>query len=267
MITIVRFLRSFWVGITAFIITVVFFCGSGYPAHAPEEFFDSATSYFEKKDYDDAIKQYEALISSGCISGNIFYNLGNAYFKNGQIGKAILSYERAMLLIPGDSDLAVNLRYVKSLMKQSDPMGQTSPWAVVFRKALMYNTLGEYFCIISFVYVIVAVLLTWILITRRRNPMAMSFLTLTVGLIVLLLSVTGSKIYHLERCGIVLQEITDARYEPRENSETNFPLFEGMKVYVLREERHWVRIKRTDGRIGWIKSGDIERLSSIFLGT
>ena len=70
--------------------------------------FYKANALYEEGKYDEAIEVYTGLIDQGLESGNLYYNIGNCYFKKGELGKAIVNYERANKLIPDDSDLKSN---------------------------------------------------------------------------------------------------------------------------------------------------------------
>jgi len=83
----------------------------------PGYIFYKANAFYEDGKYDDAIKVYSGLIDQGLESGNLYYNMGNSYFKKGELGKAILNYERAKKLIPGDSDLKANYDFVLSKVR------------------------------------------------------------------------------------------------------------------------------------------------------
>ena len=74
-----------------------------------EQIFQQANEYFVQKQYDKAIESYRQLVSSGYEGTSLFYNLGNAYYRSGKIGYAILYYEKALRLSPGDEDIKHNL--------------------------------------------------------------------------------------------------------------------------------------------------------------
>jgi tetratricopeptide (TPR) repeat protein len=84
-------------------------------ASAPQTIFFKANTRYHDGAYEDAAREYQRLLESGIESGNLFFNLGNAYFKVGDVGRAILNYERAALFMPSDPDLAANLAYARSL--------------------------------------------------------------------------------------------------------------------------------------------------------
>ena len=96
-----------------FILLLFFSGGSCFAADTPsaEELYFEANRAYKEDRYPEAIDGYLELIGQGYVNGHLYYNLGNAYFRAGQIGRAILNYKRAELLIPRDADLNFNLRY------------------------------------------------------------------------------------------------------------------------------------------------------------
>ena len=83
--------------------------------------FSKANRQYEDGNFNEAAGIYEQLISRGVISGNIYYNLGNAYYKTGRIGKALINYERAKKLIPDNEDLFANISFIKSALDVQQP--------------------------------------------------------------------------------------------------------------------------------------------------
>jgi len=96
-----------------FILLLYFSGGSCFAADKPsaEELYFEANRAYKEDRYPEAIDGYLQLIGQGYVNGHLYYNLGNAYFRAGQIGRAILNYKRARLLIPRDADLNFNLHY------------------------------------------------------------------------------------------------------------------------------------------------------------
>jgi tetratricopeptide (TPR) repeat protein len=77
--------------------------------------YNRAGRAYEAEQYEEAVALYEAIAKRRIRAGRVYYNLGNAYFKAGQLGKAILSYERARRLLPRDEDIEANLGFVRLL--------------------------------------------------------------------------------------------------------------------------------------------------------
>ena len=113
-----------------FIVIASFFSFCGFFAQgatndtAADKLFYQANAAYKESKYDRAIENYEKLIKSGLESPNLYYNLGNSYFKKGEAGKAIVNYERAKRFIPNDSDLKSNYDYAhSSLNLERKPFG------------------------------------------------------------------------------------------------------------------------------------------------
>ncbi|HUI25620.1 MAG TPA: BatD family protein, partial [Candidatus Kryptonia bacterium] len=87
---------------------------------SPNTVFFHANALYGEEHYAEAAAEYEKILAGGRESSSVYFNLGNAYFKAGDVGRAILNYERARRLIPRDPDLHANLDYARSLSDQSD---------------------------------------------------------------------------------------------------------------------------------------------------
>jgi len=82
----------------------------------PNQLFYKGNSFYEKRDYAKAVESYLAASDLGVMSGHLYYNTGNGFFKLEKIGYAILYYEKAKRIMPGDSDLKSNLDFAKSMV-------------------------------------------------------------------------------------------------------------------------------------------------------
>ena len=83
---------------------------------SPQEAFARAEAHYQEQRFDDAIAAYEAMRAQGIEDGVLYYNLGNAHFKAGKIGLAVLNYERALELMPGDAETRTNLTFANELI-------------------------------------------------------------------------------------------------------------------------------------------------------
>ena len=217
--------------------------------------FNRANVYYEQANYDEAIKQYSSVLESGYESGNLFYNLGNCYFKKGELGRAILNYEKARRLIPKDLDLESNYEYACSLVK-----GQT----VVSKKSLLLGALNNLFekftingltILLSLLYILILVNILISLFFKQFKKyvlmlivfMGVFFITCFIGL--------NSKRAFLNKEAIILAEQVDAKFEPIDKATTYFTLYAGMKIEVIESRDNWYKIKRQDDKAGWVQNG------------
>ena len=120
-----------------------------------------ADKAYQENDFAGAIEQYEAILEAGQESAAIYYNLGNSYYKSENIAKAILNYERALLLNPGDADTRFNLELAKS--KTIDKVTPTSEVFIVTWFRSLTNMMSEAawakLAVTSFILVLVGLLL------------------------------------------------------------------------------------------------------------
>jgi len=244
------------------IIVLCFFVITGFAAaqvaNDPAGLFDSASGYFEKKDYDKALSLYLKILDQGVESGNLYYNIGSCYLHKGDIGRAVLNFERARLFIPHDSDLLANYRYARSKMKQRDVQKRVPLW---LKKINSYFasftfteiTIGVFACLYLF-----AAFFIGVLFVKRVSILMGFFAFFFFCAIIILIMPLGEKAEGSKNKGIVVASIADARIEPFEDAESRFPLYGGMSVNVLKQIKGWSKVKRPDGKIGWVEKGNVD---------
>ncbi len=224
-------------------------------------FYQANASYGEE-DFKKAIAGYEEILALGFESGALYYNLGNAYFKNGSLGKAIVNYRRAARYLPRDADVKANLSYAQSLIK-GGPLQVRRTWFIrLFYSFAQTFSLNEITAATSLLYLALAVsIILFILFKEMRKPLAY-----VCGLLFLLLVLCFSAFlvqYNrvvVRKEAVVVVEQTDSRFEPFGDATTFFTLREGESIVVVKSKDEWVKVRRADGKQGWIKKSDIEFL-------
>jgi tetratricopeptide (TPR) repeat protein len=246
---------------------VVLIYSALYPAETfaidAGEAFSRANLACETGEYDKAISGYESILNTGLKSGELYYNIANCYLNNGSIGKAILNYKRAMRFIPRDSALLINYRYALSQMKQRDVVSKEPYPIIILRETFDFFTLKETFLIlIIFYYLTAAVMIIKKFAKTRLLILWLTEVVLILTVIIVAMPLSG-KINDSEKEAVVLSKTTDAKLEPMDEAASIFPLYEGMKVYILRAKKDWCKVKRPDGKIGWVVAKGIESVTSI----
>ncbi|HLF18121.1 MAG TPA: tetratricopeptide repeat protein [Candidatus Omnitrophota bacterium] len=214
---------------------------------------------YKEGNYERAIEQYEAVLQGGKTSGFLYFNLANAYYRQGHLGKAILNYERAKRLIPRDSDLNFNYQYVRSKANLFEGQIGTSFWQQAIEQHVDFYSLEE------MVYALTAALLAMgiihLLSLYQRWPKRVkNFMVGSLSLVVLIFF--AGLVIQLNREGssaVVLSK-SDAKFEPRQDSTTHYKLPEGVKVKVLKKDGAWVKVQRSDGKLGWMPQENIEEI-------
>lgn len=215
--------------------------------------FNRANVYYEEGNFDEALKQYSGILESGAESGNLYYNLGNCYFKKGELGRAILNYEKARRLMPLDSDLDSNYEYARSLIK-----GAGAP----LRKSMFHRTLNSLFgkltvdnltILVSALYIVVLASILASFFFRAFKKYAL-ITALFAGLFFIagFVSLTR-KISAVNKEAIIITERADAKFEPMDKATTYFTLYEGMKVEIISSMGHWRKVTRQDNKSGWVE--------------
>lgn len=223
----------------------------------PERAFYRANMYYESGDYAKALEENETILAEGVKSGNLYYNIGNAYFKSGEIGEAMLNYQRALRYMPRDSDLLSNYSYAKSLMKQPDVPPSRF---VAFRwmdRALSFITLKQAIMIACALYFIIVLHVIVTKVFKRYTVYSTVIIIVLSAVLIALFIPLVQKVKELREGGIVTAAITDARFEPLEGATSHYALYEGMKVYIIGSKDDWLKVKRPDGKIGWVPKNDV----------
>ncbi|MBF0463650.1 MAG: tetratricopeptide repeat protein [Nitrospirae bacterium] len=225
-------------------------------ADSAEEVFKKASAFYVSGKYDDALKQYETLVKEGYESGNLYYNMGNCYIKKNNIGNAILYYEKAKRLIPSDNDLRANSEYADSLVKNRQSIGNIKSWIERrIDKVFDIFTTNGLTVFLLLLYVFIMAILTISIYFEKIKKYANMIILIATCLFLLSSYVFYERISLKE--AVVLVERADVRYEPFEKATVFFTMYEGMMADVVDVNNEWYKIKRSDGKTGWVRISDI----------
>ena len=234
------------------------------PAPATAITKKNADDEYKKGNYIQAIRDYEELLKKG-PSVELYYNLGNAYYRTDNITRAVLNYERALLLSPGDDDIRFNLQMARS--KTIDKITPKSEmFFVTWYKSLVNFTSIDGWANTAIVSIAIALLLILcylfgkkILIRKAGFYGAMFFVLLFIA----------SNIFAYEqrriltrRTGAIITSTSAAlKKTPVANSEYNTIIHEGSRVEIIDDTmKDWKLVELEDGREGWIQSSQMERI-------
>lgn len=214
-------------------------------------------------DYDAAVAAYEELDRQGVLSPDLFFNLGNAYYRRDRLGPAIWAYERAAALDPDDDDVRYNLAQARKAAarrardkiegEDRDPL-----WVRVVT-ALPPST--ETWLFVAAYVGLFAVLF----VRRRAGADARTALGAGAALLGVAALFTGGLLLgrtHLERVpfAIILPDAAAVREGADVNYRTSFELHAGLRVRLLERDQDWLRIRLGNGLEGWVRRQDVGRL-------
>ena len=250
--------RAFYLRLGVWLFAFAFGCWPGVFAasseDAPPAGFAQGNALYAAGKYADAASAYESVVRAGTYSANLFYNLGNAYARLGQRGRAILSYRRALLLQPGHVEAKANLSYLQG--HDGGSAGAGNSWLSteldlpdIDLLALLAAAAGWLGCICLFC-------------TRgsRRSRFAAATGCWAVC------AWAGGAIWWLDdgakdpTRAIVLADSARALYAPADNSTVLASLPAGSAVRVLSAQGDWVYARLPDGSPAWLAATDVERV-------
>jgi tetratricopeptide (TPR) repeat protein len=214
-----------------------------------------ANRLYEDGRFTEAAAQYQALVDGGAVDGTVYYNLGNAYFKAGDLGHAILNYRRAQRLIPRDPDVDANLQLARALTKDRlEAEGGGTPVSFVRRVLVEWVTLDEASALALGLWVVLCVLVVGAVLWRRgRTGLRHGILVVSTLLALSILSV-GVQLYEErgQKPAVVVVQSVEAHSGPGTDYLTEFSLHAGAEVRVLEERGGWARIGLPGDLQGWV---------------
>jgi len=220
--------------------------------------FDRANKLYEQGKFPEAAGAYEALAAGGGNNASLWFNLGNAAYKSGQTGRAIVAYRMAERLTPRDPALRANLQFVRGKV-YSDERTRVPTWKAAVRIA----TLNEWTALTAMLFwAWCAVLMTGEM-TRRRYTKS-----LLAGLGLLLFSgtagaIAASDLWNENEAVVVAREVT-ARFGPLDESQAAFQLRDGAEVILLDAKGSWLQVRDAEKRTGWMRRDEAVVLPSAF---
>jgi tetratricopeptide (TPR) repeat protein len=211
----------------------------------------SALEAYKSGDYQSAVTGLEAIAQSGVHSGALYYNLGNAYLKNGDIGRAILWYERSAQLIPKDPDLRFNLDYARSLAEDATDEAPISLVRIFFFWKYQIGKGTMIALAIGGNLIFWCLAIAW-RITGNRTLRRVAIIVLIPSMVFILTA--GFNYYESanRRQAIVLPEMVSIRSGWEEISTELFVLHAGAKVQVVKSTTDHLLIRFTEDKIGWV---------------
>jgi len=219
--------------------------------------FQQANQLYEKGDYTRALELYQSLARDRQANAALYYNLGNAYYRLQQPGRALVNFERALRLAPRDADIRQNLAFVRQAVKE--PVPSFADQVISGVNGLI--SLNGLTLLCSFFYVLLIAGIVTYLFRRSQWLLAANICLLLVALLFggwLLLKVDQEA---ATRWAIVVAGPAEVRNGPGSENSIGFTLPEGRKIVVLGEKDDWIAIGlKAEGLKGWVEKKYIEEI-------
>lgn len=228
------------------------------------KWMEDAIKAYQQADYEGAMALYASVLASGQHSTAVYYNLGNACYKAGYPGKAILNYERALLLDPHNKEVTENLNFVQL------QIGSSVEAIPPFFLQAWWETLRSVFS--SAVWASLGLLLLWSgavgvglwMIGKTRERRKRGFKLALAGFLLcilpLLLAFSRKNAETNSRFAVVLMDNSSLKMAPSEESEEQITMRAGWKVECVDELSEWFKVRLPNGDTGWMKMTSLEKI-------
>ncbi|MEO8240145.1 MAG: tetratricopeptide repeat protein [Flavobacterium sp.] len=227
--------------------------------------FEKGNALYQKWQYKEAAQEYENVLKEDKQhSAELYFNLGNCYYKLNKVAPAIYNYEKALVLKPNDAETLNNLKFAKKLtideIKEVPKVG-FAKLIQNFTGIFNYNTWALISVGTSFLFLLtfIGYYFSQLTLSKRIYFIGM-FIVLFALLVTVFAGIYEKTHYKNDRPAIVFAEMTEVRSEPQKAGSSIFLLHEGAKVYVKETLENWKKIELTDGTEGWIDASAIKEV-------
>jgi tetratricopeptide (TPR) repeat protein len=231
----------------------LFYCG--FSGVLEQQWFEKANTFYQQQKFDSAVSYYEKIMDNGQRSSDLYYNLGNAYFRVRAMGKAIQTWEKAHAIAPDDPDIWANLRFANASIIDRIPQVERSFFEVVVNRLHTLLPLNVQLWTVLLLLFSVSILFAWGLYSTGNGRLWIIYGGTCLSVLTALFGISaGVKIYHVEKVAyaIVLTPACDARNQP-DGNKTLFPAHEGTKFLIRKEIDRWALVSLPNGVSGWVE--------------
>ena len=231
-----------------------------------ESLFKQGNSAYNKAEYQKAISLYEQTLKMGQFSAEVYYNLGNAYYKLNNIAESIYYFEKAKQLDPNDEDIIINSNFAKNMTIDAiDKLPESQ--IVTFQKKIygIFNfSYWSYLTVILF-WIFSGFLLVYVFIKSASLKQTFFFIAFGILIFFMISFLITYSIEEKEKntnFAILFSNQKDIWSEPNQQAELLFSLHEGTKVEVLDILENWKKIRIANGSEGWIENASLRYLNN-----
>jgi tetratricopeptide (TPR) repeat protein len=226
-----------------------------------ETLYIRANEHYQNNDFNAAVAEYQKIVDLGYESWEVYYNLGNAHYKNGEIAQSILHYERAKKLEPQNEDVNFNLELANlSVVDRIPQLPRFLPyaWMSALATHIGLKTLGIFSAVFYILFVAIVIAQRF---SARSGLTKFASVISGVGLVVFC-GLFLLRVYETESIteAIVVESRVDVMSAPAGAGTELFTLHEGVKVHVQDRSETWVKIRLSDGKVGWLMNESVEKI-------
>ncbi len=255
--------KSFWLFrlIIAFAIIISCFSFLIAKAQSSTELFSNANQSYKSKEFQQAADDYEKIIAEGNISAEVYYNLGNCYYKLNNVSKSILAFERARKLSPNDEDINHNLAIAR--LKATDKIQPVPELDVI----VWWNSFTSFYSsnewslfALTFIWLSVFAFAIYLFMARKKTFSWITGAFLFISFLFFTLALHQKKEEQHSNLAILIVSSSYVKSSPDANGGDLFMIHEGCKLEVLDQVGEWKKIRLEDGKVGWLEEGNFEMI-------
>jgi tetratricopeptide (TPR) repeat protein len=243
--------------ITVWLVCLAFGFGVAR-AEPPAAAFDAANKLYEQGKFAEAASAYEKTLQSGEAAAALYFNLGNAWFKSGQIGRAIVAYHEAEQLTPRDPDVRANLQFARNQIQ--GPTLAQSRWS----RWLDRLSLNEWTVLAAASVWLWLLLLAFLQWRPALKPALRGYVVTLGGAAGLVCICFALAFYQARSARVAVVIVRDAtvRQGPLEESQSAFTVHDGAELLILDQKDDWFQVSPDSRRIGWLRRDRLLPLGS-----
>ncbi|MCJ7507138.1 MAG: tetratricopeptide repeat protein [candidate division Zixibacteria bacterium] len=230
--------------------------------HPADSLFKEGNKAYQEGNYNRAIDCYKQIIDSGIKNHRVYYNLGNAYFRQNQLGRAITNYNLGLDLAPRDEDILANLQYIRLFVV--DKIKEQSPNLLTenIDRILSFWTTNEMSLIFTVSYFLFVLLLILWIFSRTKRVILNTIVIILLVVFVVSGVGFGLKLYNTSVVtkGVVVADKVDIKSGPGEEWTSQFTAHQGLELVIKGEASGWYQIILPNQVIGWLPEKAVEKI-------
>lgn len=232
---------------------------------APEDLFREGNNAYNQGDYQRAVIYYDSISSLGVHASELYFNLGNAYYKLNAIAPSILNYEKALLLDADNAQVRHNLAFAQNMtLDRFSSLPESDLKKATDRLLFLTSVRGWSLVVVACVWIAVLLFFLYVKSVRSgaKRLFFSGFIVVAFGaLLALGFALQQKSIVQNTHPAIVFATAESFRAEPNLRSEVLLTIHEGAKVFIQEQIEDWVKVKLKNGAIGWIPQSSIQHIS------
>ena len=220
------------------------------------ELFDQGNDFYNQGRYFEAIEKYNLILKNGSHSDELYYNLGNSYYKLNDIANSIFYYEKALILSPGNDKVLNNLLFANNMLIDKIESLPTNQVSLFFNSILnLFNFSAWQYLYLFFEYIALIFLILYFISKnpKKKKRYFITALSFSLFFLITLFAANMSKgNYQNDNPAIIFDKEVDLRTEPNLRSEEIIILHEGTKINIVESVNDWSLVELKNGNKGWL---------------